>query len=123
MREFAQLRLSDAKVEDILLRRYVLTINIRLWDEKRVKLLITGVIHLEVGSQLHEDISHAVEEKEGDLVEKACQRAGDPTTNYASYSLISAWNGQANLVAVGEGWQLIADQGGDPGGGHPAGES
>jgi hypothetical protein len=106
MTQLADLHLSDARIDAIDMRRGILSINITLWDTKRVCVRILDVIYLEIGPHLHEDLSHGSEENYKDILETACSRAEESPSGFSCYSLIAAWKDERVLLAVGRSWEI-----------------
>jgi len=94
---FSELRVSDGRVTEIVIRAGVVVVHLQDWQERAVAVTFEDVIGFEGLGAIDVDLSHAGESTDDPMIQRACREANAAPDGYRCFSLFSAWTGETIL--------------------------
>jgi hypothetical protein len=97
---FRDLRISDGRVTEVVIREGGALVRLRDWQDHLVAVTFDDVIAFEGIGAMDADLSHAQDSTEDPLIRKATGQANESPEGYRCFSLISAWTDEPLLKIV-----------------------
>jgi hypothetical protein len=94
---FSELRVSDGRVTEIVIRGGEVLVHLRDWQERAVAVTFEEVIGFEGLGAIDVDLSHAGESTDDPMIQRACREANESPDGYRCFSLFSAWTDEPIL--------------------------
>lgn len=97
---FRDLRISDGRVTEIVIRVGGVLVRLRDWQDQLVAVTFDDVIAFEGTGAIDVDLSHTEDSTEDPLIQSASGQANESPEGYRCFSLISAWTDEPLLKIV-----------------------
>jgi hypothetical protein len=94
---FSELRVSDGRVTEIVIRAGEVLVHLQDWQERAVVVTFEDVVGFEGLGAIDVDLSHAGESTDDPMIQRACRGANESPNGYRCFSPFSAWTGEPIL--------------------------